>query len=47
MMGSDFPADMGPVDPVGEIERNPLLDDTEKDAILGGNIARRLGIASV
>ena len=47
MMGSDFPADMGPVDPVGEIERNPLLDDAEKDAILGGNIAQRLGIASV
>jgi aminocarboxymuconate-semialdehyde decarboxylase len=44
MLGSDFPADMGPVDPVGEIERNPLLDDGEKAAILGGNVARVLGL---
>ena len=45
VMGSDFPADMGPVDPVGEIEANPLLDETEKAAILGGNLARELRIA--
>jgi len=44
MLGSDFPADMGPVDPVGEIERNPLLSDTEKTAILGANVARVLGL---
>lgn len=42
VLGSDFPADMGPVDPVGEIERNPLLSDTEKTAILGGNLEREL-----
>lgn len=44
MLGSDFPADMGPVDPVGEIERNPRLSDAEKAAILGGNIERALGL---
>jgi aminocarboxymuconate-semialdehyde decarboxylase len=44
MLGSDFPADMGPLDPVGEIERNPLLDDAEKAAILGGNVSRVLGL---
>lgn len=42
VMGSDFPADMGPVDPVGEIERNELLDDDEKAAILGANLVREL-----
>lgn len=42
VMGSDFPADMGPVDPVGEIERSPLLTDAEKRAILGQNLAREL-----
>jgi aminocarboxymuconate-semialdehyde decarboxylase len=46
VMGSDFPADMGPVDPVGEIERNPLLQDAEKAAILGGNLVRELGLAA-
>lgn len=45
VMGSDFPADMGPADPVGEIERNPLLTDQEKAAILGGNLERKLGVA--
>lgn len=46
VLGSDFPADMGPADPVGEIERNPLLSDDEKRAILGGNLKRELGIAA-
>jgi aminocarboxymuconate-semialdehyde decarboxylase len=46
VLGSDFPADMGPVDPVGEIERNPLLTDDEKRAILGGNLERELGLAA-
>jgi aminocarboxymuconate-semialdehyde decarboxylase len=46
MLGSDFPADMGPVDPVGEIERNPLLSEAEKAAILGGNVERALGLAA-
>jgi aminocarboxymuconate-semialdehyde decarboxylase len=44
VMGSDFPADMGPVDPVGEIERNPYLSADEKAAILGGNLVRELGL---
>jgi aminocarboxymuconate-semialdehyde decarboxylase len=44
VMGSDFPADMGPVDPVGEIERNPFLTDDEKRGILGGNVARELAL---
>ena len=46
VLGSDFPADMGPVDPVGEIERNPLLTDEEKRAILGGNLQRELGVTA-
>ena len=46
MLGSDFPADMGPVDPVGEIETNPLLTDEEKAAILGGNIERALNLTA-
>jgi aminocarboxymuconate-semialdehyde decarboxylase len=46
VMGSDFPADMGPVDPVGELERNPLLTDAEKAAILGGNLVRKLGVTA-
>lgn len=45
VMGSDFPADMGPTDPVGEIERNPYLSDEEKTAILGGNLERELSLA--
>jgi aminocarboxymuconate-semialdehyde decarboxylase len=44
VMGSDFPADMGPADPVGEIERNPYLSDAEKASILGANLVRELGI---
>jgi aminocarboxymuconate-semialdehyde decarboxylase len=46
VLGSDFPADMGPADPVGEIERNPFLTDGEKRAILGGNLERELGLVA-
>jgi aminocarboxymuconate-semialdehyde decarboxylase len=46
VLGSDFPADMGPVDPVGEIERNPLLTGDEKRAILGGNLEREFGLGA-
>lgn len=44
VLGSDFPADMGYRDPVGWLERAPLLDDAEKQLILGGNLERLLGL---
>jgi len=37
LLGSDFPADMGPQDPVAEIAASNRLDDAEKRAVLGGN----------
>ena len=42
VLGSDFPADMGYRDPVGWLEHAPLLDDAEKQQILGGNLERLL-----
>lgn len=42
VLGTDFPADMGPVDPVGEIRGNGLLSPDEQAAILGGNILRAI-----
>ena len=44
VLGSDFPADMGYVDPVGWLETAPLLDAAEKAQILGGNLERLLGL---
>jgi aminocarboxymuconate-semialdehyde decarboxylase len=44
LMGTDYPADMGEIDPVGFIEGAPGLDDHERRAILGGNAARLLAI---
>ena len=44
LMGTDYPADMGEVDPIGMIEGTPGLDDCERRAILGGNAARLLNI---
>ena len=41
-MGTDYPADMGEVDPIGMIEGTPTLDDVERRAILGRNAARLL-----
>jgi aminocarboxymuconate-semialdehyde decarboxylase len=43
-MGTDYPADMGEVDPIGFIEGAPALSDPERRAILGGNAARLLNI---
>ena len=43
-MGTDYPADMGEIDPIGFIESAPGLDDATRRAILGGNAARLLGI---
>jgi aminocarboxymuconate-semialdehyde decarboxylase len=44
LVGTDYPADMGEIDPVGFIESSPGLDDATRRAILGGNAARLLGI---
>jgi aminocarboxymuconate-semialdehyde decarboxylase len=44
LVGTDYPADMGEIDPVGFIEGAPFLDDIERRAILGGNAARLLNI---
>ena len=43
-MGTDYPADMGEVDPIGFIESANRLDDAARRAILGENAARLLGI---
>jgi aminocarboxymuconate-semialdehyde decarboxylase len=48
LLGSDFPADMGPTDPVGQIDGSTILGDEEKAAIKGGNamkLLERLGHA--
>jgi aminocarboxymuconate-semialdehyde decarboxylase len=44
LVGTDYPADMGEIDPVGFIESAPFLDDIERRAILGGNAARLLNL---
>jgi len=44
LMGTDYPADMGEVDPIGFIESASGLDDNERRAILGGNAARLLNL---
>ena len=44
LMGTDYPADMGEVDPIGFIEGAEGLDDNERRAILGRNAARLLNI---
>jgi aminocarboxymuconate-semialdehyde decarboxylase len=44
LVGTDYPADMGEIDPIGFIETSPGLDDVTRRAILGGNAARLLGI---
>jgi aminocarboxymuconate-semialdehyde decarboxylase len=44
LMGTDYPADMGEVDPVGFVEGCEGLDDAERRAILGHNAARLLNI---
>ncbi len=44
LMGTDYPADMGEVDPIGFIESADQLEDTERAAILGRNAARLLNL---
>jgi aminocarboxymuconate-semialdehyde decarboxylase len=43
LMGTDYPADMGEVDPIGHIEAADLVD-SERAAIFGRNAARLLNI---
>jgi aminocarboxymuconate-semialdehyde decarboxylase len=47
LMGTDYPADMGEVDPIGFIEGAAGLGDAERAAIFGGNAARLLGIEAM
>ena len=44
LLGTDYPYDMGEVDPVGLIESVPRLKRTEKNLIMGANAARLLKI---
>ena len=44
LMGTDYPADMGEIDPIGMIEGCPGLDDAERKAIFGGNAARLMNL---
>jgi len=44
LLGTDYPYDMGEVDPVGLVESVARLGRAEKDRIMGGNAARLLGI---
>ena len=44
LMGTDYPADMGEVDPIGFIEGASGLHDAERRAILGRNAARLLDL---
>jgi aminocarboxymuconate-semialdehyde decarboxylase len=46
LVGTDYPADMGEVDPIGFVERASGLDDGQRRAILGENAARLLGITA-
>ena len=43
MMGSDYPTDMGPADPVGAVDA-AYLDAETRALVLGGNAARLFGI---
>jgi aminocarboxymuconate-semialdehyde decarboxylase len=44
LVGTDYPYDMGEDDPIGLVARTPGLGDDERAAIVGGNVARLLGI---
>lgn len=45
LLGTDYPYDMGEVDPVGLVGKVPGLDDGGRAAICGGNAARLLGLS--
>ncbi len=44
LMGTDYPFDMGEVDPIGFVEGAARLSDGDRKAILGGNAARLLNL---
>jgi aminocarboxymuconate-semialdehyde decarboxylase len=44
LVGTDYPYDMGEVDPIGFVAKTPGLADQDRAAIAGGNAARLLGI---
>jgi len=44
MLGTDYPADMGQLHAVQQINANPYLSAAEKAAILDGNAARAIGL---
>ncbi len=44
LMGTDYPYDMGEIDPIGFIESVPALDESQRRMVFGGNAARLLGI---
>jgi aminocarboxymuconate-semialdehyde decarboxylase len=44
VLGTDYPADMGPADPTRAVLEAPGLDDVTKAAILGGNLVDLLGL---
>ena len=45
MIGSDYPFDMGPAEPVRSVEGNALVSETDKQKILGGNAEKLLKLA--
>jgi aminocarboxymuconate-semialdehyde decarboxylase len=47
VLASDYPADMGPADPVAVVRDNALLTEQERTAILGGNLASLLGLSNL
>ena len=44
LMGTDYPYDMGEIDPIGFVEGAQRLSDGDRKAILGGNAARLLNL---
>jgi aminocarboxymuconate-semialdehyde decarboxylase len=44
LLGTDYPFDMGPDDLIGPIGDLPGLGQADRDAIMGGNAARLLGL---
>jgi aminocarboxymuconate-semialdehyde decarboxylase len=46
LLGTDYPYDMGEVDPIGLVDRTPDLSDDDRAQILGGNAARLLGLGA-
>lgn len=44
LLGSDYPFDMGPESPVGEVERLAALGPAERQQMLGATAARLLGL---